>query len=69
VLHHAGFPNVCINWIAELLWSASTRVMLNGVPGRWICHACGLRQGDPQSPMLFILVMKVLTTMFRKADE
>jgi hypothetical protein len=64
-----GFPNTCINWLAELLRTASTRVMLNGEPGRQIFHMRGLLQGDPLSPMLFILVIEVLGAMFRKADE
>jgi hypothetical protein len=35
---------------------------------RQVCHACGLLQGDPLSPMLFLLVMEVLGAMFRRAD-
>jgi hypothetical protein len=44
-------------------------VLLNGSPGDSICHARGLRQGDPLSPMLFLLMMEVLNAMIRKADE
>jgi hypothetical protein len=68
-LEHLGFSNAWINWIAELLRTVNTKVMLNGAPGMRIRHGHGLRQGDPLSPMLFILVMEVANALFCKANE
>ena len=53
LLQHLGFSRRWLDWISLILSSASTRVILNGSPGRRICHARGLRQGDPLSPLLF----------------
>jgi hypothetical protein len=57
------------DWVLLLLSTTSTQVMLNGSPASKICHGCGLRQGDPLSPMLFLLVMEVLSTLFCKAND
>jgi hypothetical protein len=44
-------------------------VLVNGEHGDLICHQCGLKQGDPLSPMLFIMVMDVLNSLVTKASE
>jgi hypothetical protein len=55
--------------ISGLLATSSTQILLNGVPGDFIAHQRGLRQGDPLSPMLFILVMDVLALLVQRASE
>lgn len=42
---------------------------MNGRPGRHICHARGVRLGDPLSPFLFIIIMEVLNALIAKADR
>jgi hypothetical protein len=69
VLSYLGFGLAWCNLISNLLSTSPTRVMINGVPGEFIQHQRGLRQGDPLSSMLFILIMDVLNSLFVKAGE
>lgn len=69
VLEHLGFGPSWCNLISCLLSTASTQIMVNGEPGDHIRHIWGLRQGDPLSPLLFILVMDALNSLFSKASD
>jgi hypothetical protein len=68
VLEHAGFPARWRDWISAMLYTASTQVLVNGRPGDRIRHARGLRQGDPLSPLMFVIVMEVLNALISEAD-
>ena len=67
ILRHMGFPRRWINWISLLLSTTSTKIILNGQPGKRIIHVRGLRQGVPLSPLLFVLAMEPLNALFRLA--
>jgi len=69
VMQRVGFGPVWCDIISWLLASSSTQILLNGSPGERISYQRGLRQGDPLSPMLFILVMDVLCYMVQKAAD
>ena len=69
VLKQLDFGPIWCDIISGLLRTSSTQVLLNGSPGERIHHQRGLRQGDPLSPMLFILVMDVLCHLIRKAAD
>uniref|UniRef100_A0A8I6X1C4 Reverse transcriptase domain-containing protein n=1 Tax=Hordeum vulgare subsp. vulgare TaxID=112509 RepID=A0A8I6X1C4_HORVV len=67
MMRQYGFGDRFREWIAILLSSSSTRVMLNGVPGPSIWHRRGLRQGDSTSPQLFVLAVDALGRLMHQA--
>jgi hypothetical protein len=66
VLRILGFGERFLSCICALMSMASTRVLLNGCPRSRIANRRGLRQGDPLSPQLFILIMEVLHLTIEK---
>ena len=56
-----------MDWIVVLLMSASTKVVVNGCPGESFAHARGLRQGDPLSPLIFVLAADLLQAAINDA--
>jgi hypothetical protein len=64
-----GFGLIWCDMISGLLATSSTQIMVNGVHSDFINHQCGLRQGDPLSPLPFILVMDILSRLIQKASE
>ncbi|GJT04294.1 RNA-directed DNA polymerase, eukaryota [Tanacetum coccineum] len=60
VLTAFGFGPKWCSWIRGCLHSGMASVLLNGSPSSEFQFYCGLKQGDPLAPYLFLLVMESL---------
>ncbi|KAE8776883.1 hypothetical protein D1007_50376 [Hordeum vulgare] len=69
MLQARGFGERWREWIAMLLCTSSSRILINGEQSDPIRHHRGLRQGDPISPFLFILAMEPMQRLFDLATE
>ncbi|GKF72611.1 RNA-directed DNA polymerase, eukaryota, reverse transcriptase zinc-binding domain protein [Tanacetum coccineum] len=62
-----GFGNKWCSWIKACLNSSRASILINGSPTSEFSIKRGLRQGDPLSYFLFILVMEGLHNAFEEA--
>jgi hypothetical protein len=63
MLRRCGFGERWCMWIKHCISTVRYSVLINGVPSGFFGSSRGVRQGDPLSPFLFVLVMEAFSRM------
>lgn len=66
LLSRMSFRDQWRDWMKTCMRTTSFVVLINSGPSRFFTGSRELRQGDPLSPLLFIIVMEMLNDMIER---
>jgi hypothetical protein len=69
ILKARGFGERWIKWIQLILSSGTSAILLNGTRGKKFYCKRGVRQGDPLSPLIFVLAADLLQTILKQSYD
>ncbi|CAN1126675.1 LINE-1 retrotransposable element ORF2 protein [Linum perenne] len=69
VMTAMGFPCKLVNWVRVCLTTARFSVNINGGSCGFFEAKRGVRQGDPLSPIVFVIIMEVLHALLAKIGD
>ncbi|XP_077215858.1 uncharacterized protein LOC143850501 [Tasmannia lanceolata] len=64
-----GFGSIRRGWIRKCVSSAWFSILINGSPKGFFKSSRGLRQGDPLSPFLFVIIVETLSKLIQKGSR
>jgi hypothetical protein len=64
-----GFSSKWCRWIEGMVTGCSVGIKVNDEVGHYFQTKRGPRQGDPMSPILFNIVVDMLTILIKRAKE
>uniref|UniRef100_A0A2N9GR88 Reverse transcriptase domain-containing protein n=1 Tax=Fagus sylvatica TaxID=28930 RepID=A0A2N9GR88_FAGSY len=67
MLQRCGFSGRWRDWMYSCISTARFSILINGCPNGFFPSSRGLRQGDPLSPLLFVIVMEALSRLLDRA--